>query len=96
MLNFIPPLTLQLLIENAIKHNVVSKEAPLLITIGINGTVLIVNNNMNAKINTDTSSGMGLQNIINRYNILSDKKIQIKNDSRNFIVSLPLIKNSNA
>jgi len=94
--NYIPPLTLQLLIENAIKHNAVSKETPLLITVNIDGSFLIVNNNMNPKLNKDTSSGMGLQNIINRYNILCDKKVQIKNDNKNFIVLLPLIQNNNA
>ncbi|CAN5828460.1 hypothetical protein BH11BAC4_BH11BAC4_07070 [soil metagenome] len=94
--NFIPPLTLQLLIENAIKHNAVSKETILNINIDLEDDYLTVSNNLNQKINKDTSSGMGLQNIINRYNILSDKKVQVKNDNRYFIVLLPLLKNYHA
>ena len=88
----IPPLSLQLLLENAIKHNAVSKESVLTVGIDIKDERLIVKNNINPKQYKDNSSGMGLQNIINRYNILTSKQVQVNNDHRNFIVTLPLIK----
>ncbi|MBL0103365.1 MAG: histidine kinase [Bacteroidetes bacterium] len=60
----IPPLTLQLLAENAIKHNAVSKETPLKIEIFVSDNKIVVSNNINPKINKETSEGVGLQNII--------------------------------
>jgi LytS/YehU family sensor histidine kinase len=89
---FIPPLTLQLLGENAIKHNAVSKETPLTINIFIQNERLLVQNNINAKISQAPGAGMGLQNIVNRYTLLSKQKVIIKNTNNNFTVSLPLLK----
>ena len=89
---FIPPLTLQLLGENAIKHNAVSKETPLTINIFIQNDRLLVENNINAKIGKAAGAGMGLQNIVNRYTLLSNQKVIIKNSDKNFTVSLPILK----
>lgn len=89
---WIPPLTLQLLLENAVKHNAVSRETPLQVTISSNADSLLVQNNINPKISPSAGAGMGLQNIINRYALLSPKKVQVSNDGKNFIVSLPVIK----
>lgn len=90
---FIPPLTLQLLLENAIKHNAVSKETPLLVELYIeNEKWLILRNNINPKLSKETGSGMGLQNIINRYNLLSGEPVLIKNDGVSYTVSLPTLK----
>ena len=90
---FIPPLTLQLLLENAIKHNAVSKEKQLMINLFIeNGKYLVIKNNINLKITREASEGMGLQNIINRYNLLSNEPVSINNDGVNFTVSLPTLK----
>ena len=87
---FIPPLTLQLLIENAIKHNAISKETPLLIELYINNDkLLVIKNNINLKMTKDAGAGMGLQNIVNRYNLLSYEPVTIVNDGKCFIVSLP-------
>ncbi len=90
--NFIPPLTLQLLAENAIKHNAVSKETPLSINIYIEDDHIVVSNNINIRISRAEGAGMGLQNIVNRYNLLSKKNVIIKNDIKHFVVSLPTLK----
>ena len=90
--NFIPPLTLQLLGENAIKHNAVSKETPLLITINIADNFIVVSNNINSRISQAEGAGMGLQNIVNRYNLLSKKSVIIKKSTEHFVVSLPTLK----
>lgn len=90
--NFIPPLTLQLLAENAIKHNAVSKETPLTINIFMEGERLIVQNNINVKYSKSAGAGMGLQNIINRYTLLSNQEVIIKSDRLFFTVSLPALK----
>ena len=90
--NFIPPLTLQLLAENAIKHNAVSKESILTIDLFMENERLIVRNNINKKLSKTAGAGMGLQNIINRYTLLSNQKVIIKNDDQFFLVSLPFLK----
>jgi ligand-binding sensor domain-containing protein len=90
---FIPPLTLQLLLENAIKHNAVSKETVLVIDLLMqNEKQLILRNNLNPKLSPQPGTGMGLQNIINRYNILSKDAVVVNNDKKYFTVSLPVLK----
>ncbi len=91
--SYIPPLTLQLLLENAVKHNAVSRETPLAITIDAGtGDILVVRNNINPKINRDAGAGMGLQNIISRYALLSSKQVQIQQNNQSFTVVLPMLK----
>jgi len=90
---FIPPLTLQLLMENAIKHNAVSKETPLLVELFMEDDKwLTVRNNINPKMRKEVSSGMGLQNIVSRYNLLSREPVLINDDKTHFTVSLPTLK----
>jgi len=91
--SFIPPLTLQLLLENAIKHNAVSKEKILAVDLFTeDGNRLILKNNINPKITREAGEGMGLQNIINRYKLLSKEAVIVKNDGAYFSVSLPTLK----
>ncbi|WP_436515429.1 sensor histidine kinase [Ekhidna sp. To15] len=88
----IPPLTLQMLAENAIKHNVVSKAKPLHIDIYIeNGKSVIVKNNLQRKNSLEKSTKTGLDNIRKRYNILGQKEIDIITSASNFMVAVPLI-----
>jgi len=88
----LPPLTLQLLVENAIKHNAVSKESTLTVKISIENNMLVVRNNLNHKSFTEKSTGMGLQNIMNRYALLTEKKVTVEKTTNSFIVSLPILK----
>ncbi|MGE5499175.1 MAG: sensor histidine kinase [Syntrophothermus sp.] len=94
----IPPLTLQMLVENAIKHNIVSAGRPLVISIKADGGDYIeVTNNLQKKQNAGSSTGIGLENIRQRYRILIQKEIEIKQDEKSFTVKIPLIplKNEN-
>ena len=90
----IPPLTLQLLAENAIKHNIVSKEIPLLFQLFIENDHLIVQNNLNIKATKEKGEGLGLQNIKNRFLLIAQKEVNIETTQTEFIVKLPLIKKS--
>ena len=85
------PLTLQLLAENAIKHNAISKESPLVITINSENGKLQISNNINLKIAKEKSTGFGLQNIKSRYELLTNEKIEIIQEENKFIVKIPLI-----
>lgn len=89
----VPPLTLQLLMENAVKHNAVSKETVLTIDVYTENNNLILRNNINPKITQQPGTGMGLQNIANRYKLLSKHEVQITNNNDYFTVILPAIKN---
>ncbi|MBR7034877.1 MAG: histidine kinase, partial [Bacteroidales bacterium] len=84
------PLGLQILVENALKHNIASKSEPLNIHIYTNRDMLIVENNLNKK-ETVFSTKKGLGNITKRYKILTDRQVSVNQSSTNFIVSIPLI-----
>jgi LytS/YehU family sensor histidine kinase len=86
------PLSLQALVENAIKHNEISKANPLKIVIAISDEYeLIVENNIQLKKITDRNSGTGLKNLAGRYEFLTGKKVEIVKNSNYFRVTLPLI-----
>lgn len=87
----IPPMTLQLLVENAVKHNKISKEQPLLIYISAQDNTQIIVSNSKTTTTQAESLQIGLSNIINRYQFFTTGKVLVKNDAR-FSVTLPVIK----
>ncbi len=91
---YIVPLSLQILFENAIKHNIISKEKPLSISVFTTANTLMVSNNLQKKVLTAPSTQVGLKNIRNRYAYFVDKEVSIFEDDHHFKVSLPLIKPS--
>ena len=87
----IVPLSLQLLLENAVKHNVVTSAKPLYIRVYEEEGSLVVENNLQEKQVVKKSSGVGLQNIQQRYRILTDRQVQIAESTSDFKVKLPLL-----
>ncbi|MFA9392071.1 MAG: sensor histidine kinase [Prolixibacteraceae bacterium] len=86
------PMSIQMLLENAVKHNIISKDHPLKIDIGTNNPdEIYVENNYQPKVNMDGSNKIGLKNLTNRYNFLSDKKMKIEQTPTHFKVTLPII-----
>jgi hypothetical protein len=89
----IVPLSLQLLMENAIKHNIVSADKPLKIEVFAENGSLVVSNNLQKKNQVHESTGIGLDNIRNRYKLLGDKPVKVTESVDNFTVSIPLLSN---
>jgi two-component system LytT family sensor kinase len=85
------PLSLQLLLENAVKHNVVSDSKPLKLRIYEEGNQLIVENNLQKKQVAGAGSGVGLQNIASRYQLLTNRKMSIAEDQTHFKVQIPIL-----
>lgn len=91
-IRLIAPMTLQLLIENAVKHNIISTRRPLSIHITATGNGYIaVSNNLQKKTSGVVSSGIGLANISSRYGFLSDKPVEVTESEMAFTVKVPLI-----
>lgn len=87
----VPPLILQLLIENAIKHNVVSSKYPLEITVRYEKQRIVIQNSLRLKTSKGYSSKIGLDNIISHYDIVTDQKVTIKQTDDFFTVTIPLL-----
>ena len=86
------PAALQMLIENAIKHNIVSRLRPLHIDISVNSTdTIFVSNNLQPKQTSEKSTGIGLQNIIKRYSYVCERSVVIQHEDDFYRVGLPLI-----
>lgn len=91
---YIAPMSLQLLLENAIKHNIISKANPLSIFVNVQNNQLEVKNDLQLKSTKLPSTKLGLKNIEQRYELLSGKEISIDNDGQSFTVKIPLLKSS--
>ena len=90
----VPPLVVQQLVENAVKHNRIDEKSPLHIHFEVTKNHFIVKNNNNPKRTADTT-GTGLENIIKRYDFLTKDKVLIVHTKEEFSVSLPLISGTN-
>lgn len=85
------PLSLQLLLENTVKHNVVSEQRPLHIRIFMEGDYLAIQNDYQMKEVLQERKGVGLQNIINRYGIITNRKVLIEQNEQTFTVKIPVL-----
>lgn len=85
------PLSLQLLLENTVKHNVVSEQRPLHIRIFVEGDYLAIQNDYQKKEVLEGRQGVGLQNIINRYGIITNRKVLIEQNEKIFTVKIPIL-----
>ena len=85
------PLSLQLLLENAVKHNMVTSSKPLHIKIYEDNGYLVVENNLQPKQIVKKSSGVGLSNIMQRYKLLTNKKVDINKQANSFAVAIPML-----
>lgn len=91
MLKSIPPMSLQLLIENAVKHNAILPDDPLVINISTEHSCLIVSNNLKPRVSCNHGIGIGLKNLSKKYEIIAEADISILKDSNTFTVKLPLL-----
>lgn len=87
------PLSLQSLIENSVKHNVISAKQPLVVTVATGDNSVSVSNPIQAKTTPEESNGIGLANLTERYRLKWNKEVEITNDGSTFCVKLPLVKN---
>ena len=88
----VTPLALQMLIENAIKHNVIAEEQPLTIRVYQEGNSIVVENNLQTKkIIAEDSTGIGLENIKRRYSFLTERPVEVVDSVDKFRVRLPLL-----
>jgi len=87
----IAPLTLQLLIENAVKHNKMSVKEPLHIIVSTHDGMLVVRNQLQARSTASHGTGMGLENIKNSYALLTDRPVLAGKENGDFVVSVPLL-----
>jgi len=87
----VAPLSIQLLVENALKHNVITREHPLHITIREKDGYLWVSNPIHKKVHLEPSTKVGLNNILEQYKLLSELPVHIIRDPLRFEVALPLL-----
>lgn len=90
----LPPLSLQVLLENAIKHNIVNEQKPLRIEIACEHEQLIVRNNLQTKI-SGFSTGLGLKNLVKRYALISNQVPEFKVINNQYVAKIPLLNTDN-
>lgn len=88
----IPPISLQILMENAIKHNEFSDSIPLIVQLEFKNDMLVFWNELHRKSTRRTSSKIGLQNLDERYQLITRQSIRVEEDEQRFTVYLPLLK----
>ena len=88
---YLPPMCLQMLVENTIQHNEASQAMPLRVDISTNNETLIIENNIQARSDVPESTKTGLENIQSRYSYFTDKNVEVFNNGKIFKVTLPLI-----
>lgn len=88
----LPPLSLQMLIENTIKHNEISNELPLTVQIKVADDMLEISNNLQLRKSTEISSKTGLQNIKDRYKFFTEQNVEVISTDRSFTVKIPLLR----
>ena len=93
-MHLIAPVTLQNMMENAIKHNIIDIDTPLIINIYTEGEYLIVQNNRQSKKNVETSNKKGLEQLKTLYKYLTRKPVIIEDLDLYFIIKIPLIQNT--
>jgi sensor histidine kinase YesM len=86
------PVSLQILLENAIKHNIATRENPLEISIWFEDQYIAVKNNLQKKATQLKSTGIGLKNLAERVRLISGEDLIIEETNDHFLVKLPLIK----
>jgi len=90
----IVPLSLQMLFENAIKHNIIASDRPLTIEVFVENAALVIRNNLQRKKQVMASTRVGLQNIKNRYAFFSEKEVKVNVTETCFEVRLPLVESA--
>jgi LytS/YehU family sensor histidine kinase len=90
--HYLPPLSLQLVLENAIKHNIISKEKELKIELSNDLESIIITNNLQAKTSKYKSTSLGQKNLVKRYSLISNLKPEFYIKSTKYIAKLPILK----
>ncbi|MEO1259750.1 MAG: histidine kinase [Bacteroidota bacterium] len=88
----LPPFALQILLENAVKHNIIAEDSPLEISIFTEGDFIILKNNFQPRGSVENSTGTGLENLRSRYGLLGAGEVEVKETDGFFVAKIPLIK----
>ena len=92
----LPPLSIQPLIENAVKHNTITSAHPMTINITSEEGYIVVANTLTPKLEPESSTGIGLSNLSHRYELLTGRNIVVENNGATFTVKLPITNPDNA